>query len=130
MAAPTCFRHDERWFKILTGYRAVEPRDAPGDLDRADVITATPAARSAQEPAIAMAVNACRFPEQPMPPGQGDYEWEVPSHCWRPGPNQLWVGVTPLVPPATLTGSPDTRLLGARVGAVRLARVAIDQNAK
>ena len=96
-------------------------------------ITATPAARSAQEPAIALAVNACRFPEQPMPPGQGDYEWEVPSHCWRPGPNQLWVGVTPLVSPATLTGSPDTRLLGARVGAVRferMARMATDQNAK
>ena len=96
-------------------------------------ITATPAARSAQKPAIAFTVNACAFPAQPMPPGQGDYEWDVPSNCWRAGANQLWVGVTPLVSPASLTGSPDTRLLGARVGAVRLARVAqvtINQNAK
>jgi len=93
-------------------------------------ITATPAARSAQKPAIEFVVNTCAFPAQPMSPGQGDYEWHVPSHCWRPGPNQLWVGVTPLVSPAALSGSPDMRLLGARVGAVRLARVASDQNAK
>jgi len=86
-------------------------------------ITATPAARSAQQPAIALAVNACSFPARPMPPGEGDYEWDVPSACWRAGANQIWTGVTPLVSPQSLTGSPDTRLLGARVGTVRLARM-------
>lgn len=93
-------------------------------------VTATPAAPPARAPAIAFAVNACEFPKQPMPPGQGDYEWLVPATCWRSGANQLWIEVTPLVSPATLTGSPDTRQLGARVGALRLARVPADQNAK
>jgi hypothetical protein len=93
-------------------------------------ITATPAARSAQQPAIGLTVNACTYPTQAMPPGQGDYEWEVPATCWRAGTNQLWVAVTPLVSPASLGSGPDTRLLGARVGAVRLARVAGAQKAK
>lgn len=93
-------------------------------------ITATPAAPPARKPAIAFAVNACTFPATTMPPGQGDYDWEVPAHCWRAGANQLWVGVTPLVTPASLNGGPDTRLLGARVGAIRLARGAGAQNAK
>ncbi len=86
-------------------------------------ITASPAAPSARTPSIALTVNSCASPTQAMPPGQGDYEWEVPARCWRPGANQLWVAVTPLVSPASLTGGPDTRLLGARVGAVRLARL-------
>lgn len=93
-------------------------------------VTATPAAPSATGPAIAFAVNACEFPRQPMPPGQGDYQWLVPATCWRSGANQLWIEVTPLVSPATLSGSPDLRQLGARVGALRLARVPADQNAK
>lgn len=93
-------------------------------------ITATPAAPQAQRPSIAFAVNACALPPQAMPPGQGDYEWEVPSRCWHAGANQLWIEVTPLVSPASLSGSPDRRLLGARVGAIRFARVAGAQNAK
>ena len=93
-------------------------------------ITATPAAPQARKPAIAFTVNACALSPQAMPPGQGDYNWEVPAHCWLGGANQLWVGVTPLVTPASLNGGPDTRLLGARVGAIRLARVAGAQNAK
>lgn len=93
-------------------------------------ITATPAAPSAQQPSIGFTVNSCAFPAKAMPPGQGDYEWEVPANCWRAGANQLWVEVTPLVTPAALNGGPDTRPLGARVGAVRLARVAGAQNAK
>jgi hypothetical protein len=93
-------------------------------------ITATPAAPQAQRPSIGFTVNSCAYPAQAMPPGQGDYEWEVPATCWRAGANQLWVEVTPLVTPASLNGGPDTRLLGARIGAIRLARVAGAQNAK
>ena len=93
-------------------------------------ITATPAAPQAQRPSIGFTANGCAYPAQAMPPGQGDYEWEVPANCWRAGANQLWVEVTPLVTPASLNGGPDTRLLGARVGAIRLARVAGAQNAK
>lgn len=93
-------------------------------------ITATPAAPPAQRPSIGFTVNSCAYPAQAMPPGQGDYEWDVPANCWRAGANQLWVEVTPLVTPASLNGGPDTRLLGARVGSVRLARVAGAQNAK
>ncbi|MEO8681244.1 MAG: hypothetical protein ABI665_19495, partial [Vicinamibacterales bacterium] len=92
-------------------------------------ITATPAARPSQQPVMALAVNACTFPPRPMPPGQADYEWDVPANCWRAGANQVWTKVTPLVSPASFNGGPDTRLLGARVGAVRLRRLA-DQNAK
>ena len=93
-------------------------------------ITATPAAPQVQQPSLAFTVNACALSPQAMPPGQGDYEWGVPARCWRAGANQLWVGVTPLVTPASLNGGPDTRLLGARVGAIRFARVAGAQNAK
>ena len=93
-------------------------------------ITATPAAPQVQQPSLAVTVNACALSPQAMPPGQGDYEWAVPARCWRAGANHLWVGVTPLVTPASLNGGPDTRLLGARVGAIRLARVAGAQNAK
>ena len=93
-------------------------------------ITATPAAPQPRKPAVALTVNTCAYPAQAMPPGQGDYEWEVPARCWRSGANQLWVAVTPLVSPASLAGGPDTRLLGARVGAVRFAHVAGAQNAK
>jgi len=93
-------------------------------------ITATPAAPQVQQPSLAFTVNACALSPQAMPPGQGDYEWAVPARCWRAGANQLWVGVTPLVTPASLNGGPDTRLLGARVGAIRFARVAGAQNAK
>jgi hypothetical protein len=56
--------------------------------------------------------------------GQGDYEWVAGEGCWQPGVNQLWIRVTPLVSPASLFATHDTRLLGARIGAIRLARVA------
>ena len=87
-------------------------------------ITATPAASASRQPTIALTVGACRFPARPMPPGQADYEWEVAGTCWRPGMNNLWVSTGPLVSPASINGGHDTRLLGARVGAVRLARLA------
>lgn len=87
-------------------------------------VTATPAARPAQQPTIGLAVNACQFPARPMTPGQGDYEWNVQETCWRTGVNQLWLETGPLVSPASLIGGHDTRPLGARVGAVRLVRLA------
>ena len=93
-------------------------------------ITATPAARAAQDPRIALRVNDCRLGAQPMQAGQGDYEWLAGEPCWRAGMNQLAIGVTPLVSPAALFASHDTRLLGARIGAIRLTRVPADQNAK
>ena len=93
-------------------------------------ITATPAAPQSRQPSIGLTVNTCTYPARAMPPGQGDYEWEVPASCWRPGANQLWLAVTPLVSPASLADGPDTRLLGARVGAVRFARVDDAQKAK
>lgn len=86
-------------------------------------VTATPAARAAQRPTLGLAVNDCQLAAQPMPPGQGDYEWHVEARCWRAGVNQLWLQSAPLVSPASLVGGHDTRLLGARVGAVRLARI-------
>ena len=89
-------------------------------------ITATPAARPAQQPTIALAVGPCQFPARRMPPGQGDYDWDVALACWHPGANRLWVSTGPLVSPASLSGGHDTRLLGARVGAIRLSL----QNAK
>ena len=93
-------------------------------------ITATPAARAAQDPRIALRVNDCRLGAQPMQAGQGDYEWLAGEPCWRAGMNQLSIGVTPLVSPAAFFASHDTRLLGARIGAIRLTRVPADQNAK
>ena len=87
-------------------------------------VTATPAARPTQHPTLGLAVNDCQLPIRPMPPGQGDYEWEVEQRCWRAGVNQLWLQSAPLVSPASLQGGHDTRLLGARVGAIRFARIA------
>jgi hypothetical protein len=57
-----------------------------------------------------------------MQQGQGDYEWSVGRECWRAGMNQLSIAITPLISPAALFTSHDTRLLGARIGAIRLAR--------
>jgi len=85
-------------------------------------ITATPAARAAQKPAIGLMVNTCRLPVQPMQQGQGDYEWRVGRECWSTGMNHLSIAITPLISPAALFKSHDTRLLGARIGAIRLAR--------
>jgi hypothetical protein len=86
-------------------------------------ITGTPAAKPAQHPSIELTVNECRLAAQPMIAGQGDYEWIADEQCWHPGVNQLWVRVTPLVSPASLFASHDTRQLGARIGAIRLARM-------
>lgn len=85
-------------------------------------ITATPASRPAQRPAIGLTVNQCRLATHPMPAGQGDYAWEVAERCWRTGVNELWIHTTPLISPASLFATHDTRLLGARIGAIRLAR--------
>lgn len=95
-------------------------------------VTASPAARPAQQPTIELTVNACRFPARPMPAGQADYEWVVAEGCWRAGVNQLWLGSGTLVSPASLTGGHDARLLGVRVDAIRLARIPTpaSQNAK
>ena len=87
-------------------------------------VTATPAARATQHPTLGLAVNDCQLPVRSMPPGQADYEWEVGEGCWHAGVNQLWLQSSPLVSPASLSGGHDTRLLGARIGAVRLARIA------
>lgn len=84
-------------------------------------ITATPASRPQQRPAIGLIVNACRLDARAMPPGQGDYEWTVEERCWRPGMNQLWISTAPLISPASLFSTHDTRLLGARIGAIRFA---------
>ena len=86
-------------------------------------ITATPAARAAQHPTLGLTVNHCEFPARPMLPGQADYEWDVEQACWHAGVNQMWLQSAPLVTPASLVGGHDTRLLGARVGAIRLARI-------
>lgn len=86
-------------------------------------VTATPASRATQHPTLGLAVNDCQLPERPMPPGQADYEWDVEESCWHAGVNQLWVQSSPLVSPASLSGGHDTRLLGARIGAIRLARI-------
>ena len=85
-------------------------------------LTATPAARASQTPSIGLIVNGCRLPAQGMPQGQGDYEWVVDSACWRPGMNHLWIAVTPLISPASLFQTHDNRLLGARIGAIRLVK--------
>lgn len=87
-------------------------------------VTATPAARAAQHPTLGLVVNECELAARPMPPGQGDYDWDVDERCWRAGVNQLWLQTPTLVSPASLVGGHDTRLLGARVGAIRLARIA------
>ena len=86
-------------------------------------ITATPAAPAAQKPAIAVRVNGCRLESTPMRQGQGDYEWVTGSECWQPGMNLLTISVTPLISPASLVATHDTRLLGARIGSIRLARM-------
>ncbi len=85
-------------------------------------ITATPASRPAQHPEMSLRVNDCRLASQAMPAGQGDYEWLAGERCWRAGMNQIAIGVTPLLSPAASFASHDTRLLGARVGAIRLTR--------
>lgn len=90
-------------------------------------ITASPAARPSQQPEIGLAVNGCRLERRPMPAGQTDHEWDVDATCWRDGINRLWIDSGPLVSPQSLGTGSDTRLLGARVGAIRLARL---QNAK
>ncbi len=93
-------------------------------------VTGTPAARLAQHPAIGLTVNDCVLATQPMTDGQGDYEWLAGEHCWRSGVNQMWIRVTPLISPASLFATHDTRRLGARIGAIRLARTpAIGQGA-
>jgi hypothetical protein len=92
-------------------------------------VTATPAARRERSPSIALAVNDCTLPAQAMPPGQGDYLWDVGTECWLPGVNQLWVIQGPLVSPSE-SGFADTRQMGARVGAIRLMRLPRTQNAK
>lgn len=93
-------------------------------------VTAMPAARPAQRPALGLAVNECQQRARPMPPGPADYEWDVPASCWRAGFNQMWLETGPLVTPASLGAGPDTRPLGARIAAIRLARIAPAQNAK
>jgi hypothetical protein len=85
-------------------------------------ITATPASRPAQKPSIGLRVNDCRLDTHAMQAGQGDYEWIVEERCWRAGVNQLWIATTPLISPSSLFATHDTRLLGARIGAIRLAR--------
>ena len=90
-------------------------------------ITATPAARAAQSPTIGLSVNSCRLERHKMQQGLGDYEWVAGAECWQPGMNLVRIGVEPLISPASLGATHDTRLLGARIGAIRLARV---QNAK
>jgi len=85
-------------------------------------ITATPASRPAQKPTIGLQVNECRLDTHAMQAGQGDYEWHVEERCWRPGVNQLWIATSPLISPASLFATHDTRLLGARIGAIRFAR--------
>jgi hypothetical protein len=87
-------------------------------------VTATPAARAAQHPTLGLVVNDCQLPVRPMPPGQADYEWDAAESCWHAGVNQLWLQSSSLVSPAALVGGHDTRLLGARIGAIRLARIA------
>lgn len=86
-------------------------------------VTATSAARTAQHPRLGLAVNDCQLAVRPMPSGQADYEWDVEERCWHAGVNQLWLQSTPLVSPASLVGGHDTRLLGARIGAIRLSRI-------
>jgi hypothetical protein len=85
-------------------------------------ITATPASRPAQKPTIGLQVNECRLDTHAMQAGQGDYEWIVEERCWHPGVNQLWIATSPLISPASLFATHDTRLLGARIGAIRFAR--------
>ena len=85
-------------------------------------VTATPAARPSQQPTIGLVVNGCRLPVQRMQPGQGDYEWVTESSCWRSGMNHMWIAVTPLISPAAFFNTHDTRLIGARIGAIQLAR--------
>ena len=86
-------------------------------------ITATPASRPSQKPTIGLRVNDCRLDTHAMQAGQGDYEWMVEERCWKPGMNQLSIQTSPLISPASLFSTHDTRLLGSRIGAIRLARV-------
>ena len=85
-------------------------------------ITATPASRAAARPEIGLTVNGCHLAMQLMQAGQGDYAWTVEEGCWVPGVNQLWIHTSPLISPATLFSTHDTRLLGARIGAIRFTR--------
>lgn len=87
-------------------------------------VTATPAARATQHPTLGLAVNDCQLSVRSMPPAQADYEWDVEQRCWHAGVNQLWLQSPALVSPASLVGGHDTRLLGARIGAIRLASIA------
>ena len=86
-------------------------------------VTATPASRPPQRPSIALSVNHCRLDTRAMPAGQGDYEWIAGQDCWHDGFNQIAIRTSPLISPASLFATHDTRLLGARIGAIRLARV-------
>jgi hypothetical protein len=85
-------------------------------------VTAMPAAPLSAGPRLGLSVNACALVEQPLA-GFVDVSWVVPTECWLTGANQLWLGSGPLVSPASLGRSGDTRQLGARVNAVRLERV-------
>jgi hypothetical protein len=85
-------------------------------------VTATPAARASQQPSIGLVVNSCRLAQQPMPQRQRDYEWTAGAECWRVGMNHVWISISPLISPASFFKTHDTRLLGARIGAIRLAR--------
>ena len=86
-------------------------------------LTATPAAMADRQAAVEQLVNRCVLPSRAMPQALSDYDWVAGRECWRAGTNELAIGVTPLVSPATLSASHDTRLLGARIGAIRLARL-------
>jgi hypothetical protein len=86
-------------------------------------ITATPAVRRAKPATIALAVNQCRLESRAMQPDQADYEWIAGRECWQSGYNSLVIGMTPLMSPASVSSTHDTRLLGARIGAIRLARM-------
>lgn len=86
-------------------------------------ITATPAARANGRPTLGLSVNHCALSAAAMPPGQNDYSWDVGRECLQPGANALWLHAVPTVSAASLGTGPDTRPLGARIGAIRIRRL-------
>jgi hypothetical protein len=81
-----------------------------------------PAVTIGESPALTLAVNGIAQAPLPMRPGQADYSWDVPSHGWVSGVNDLHFHVSRTVRPAEQGGG-DRRVLGFALHAFTLTRI-------